>query len=86
MSNAVRKSLRKQGLQDVVRVVDIPPTNLKKKLVRNRAYDRLCNTPGYVTCPNGRTGDCMMSGVIYLITCQSCGEEYIGETGRPLRI
>ncbi|EYC34569.1 hypothetical protein Y032_0001g473 [Ancylostoma ceylanicum] len=28
----------------------------------------------------------MVSGVIYLITCKSCGEEYIGETGRPLCI
>ena len=26
----------------------------------------------------------MEAGVVYLITCQSCGKEYIGETGRPL--
>lgn len=26
----------------------------------------------------------MVSGVVYLITCFQCKEEYIGETGRPL--
>ncbi|EYB83279.1 hypothetical protein Y032_0338g2923 [Ancylostoma ceylanicum] len=28
----------------------------------------------------------MVSGGVYLITCQSCGDQYIGETGRPLCI
>ena len=26
----------------------------------------------------------MISGVVYHISCQSCKEEYVGETGRPL--
>ena len=26
----------------------------------------------------------MVSGVVYLISCKTCGEEYIGETGRPI--
>ncbi|KAK6733328.1 hypothetical protein RB195_017214 [Necator americanus] len=56
MSNAVRASLRQAGLQDSVRVVDIPPVNLKQQLVRNRAYDRLCETPNCIVCPNGRQG------------------------------
>ncbi|KAK6734614.1 hypothetical protein RB195_018044 [Necator americanus] len=86
MSNAVRASLRQAGLQDSVRVVDIPPVNLKQQLVRNHAYDRLCETPNCIVCPNGRQGDCVVSGVIYLITCQLCGAEYIGETGRSLCI
>ncbi|KAK6751288.1 hypothetical protein RB195_002958 [Necator americanus] len=86
MSKAVRASLRQADLQDSVRTVDIPPVNLKQQLVRNRAYDRLCETPNSIVCPNGRQGDCVVPGVIYLITCQLCGAEYIGETGRSLCI
>ena len=86
MSKAVRASLRKADLEDHVRVVEIPPANLKTKLVRNRLYDRLCITPNCVICPFGKDGDCMVSGVVYLITCQACGDQYIGETGRPLCI
>ncbi|EYC01487.1 hypothetical protein Y032_0107g3832 [Ancylostoma ceylanicum] len=86
MSKAVRASLRKADLEDHVRVVEIPPANLKTQLVRNRLYDRLCITPNCVICPFGKEGDCMVSGVVYLITCQACGDQYIGETGRPLCI
>ncbi|KAK6742180.1 hypothetical protein RB195_009820 [Necator americanus] len=83
MSRAVRGCLRKAGLRNDVRVVEIPPANLKEKLVRNRVYDRLCTTPSCVVCPYGREGDCMISGVVYRITCRLCGDDYIGETGRP---
>ncbi|EYB96818.1 hypothetical protein Y032_0146g2522 [Ancylostoma ceylanicum] len=86
MSKKVRASLRKADLEDHVRVVDIPPANLNTQLVRNRLYDRLCVTPNCVICPFGKDWDCMVSGVVYLITCQSCGDQYIGETGRPLCI
>ncbi|VDO77488.1 unnamed protein product [Heligmosomoides polygyrus] len=34
----------------------------------------------------GKEGDCTVSGVVYLISCQACGEEYIGETGRSLHV
>ncbi|VDP19108.1 unnamed protein product [Heligmosomoides polygyrus] len=36
-----------------------------------------------MVCPFGKEGDCRASGVVYLITCTECNEEYIGETGRP---
>ncbi|KAK6744054.1 hypothetical protein RB195_011010 [Necator americanus] len=35
----------KAGLRNDVRVVEIPPANLKAKLVRNRVYDRLAQLP-----------------------------------------
>ena len=49
-------------------------------------YDRLCETENCVICPNGREGDCISVGIVYLISCNICGDEYIGETGRPLGI
>ncbi|VDP14364.1 unnamed protein product [Heligmosomoides polygyrus] len=82
----LRACVRKADLQEVVRVVEIPPINLKGQLVRNRIYDRMCSTPSCVVCPNGKEGDCMTSGVVYLMSCRMCGQEYIGETGRPLCI
>ncbi|XGW05005.1 hypothetical protein V3C99_015857 [Haemonchus contortus] len=84
VSCEIRAALHRCGLKDMVRVVEIPPENLKQRLVRNRCYDRICLTPNCVICPNGQEGDCMTPGVIYLITCDLCDEEYIGETGRPL--
>ena len=86
LSAAIRSCVKKAGLQEMVRVVDIPPSNLKQRLVRNRLYDRLCTTPSCVICPYGKEGDCMTSGVVYLISCLQCKEEYNGETGRPLCI
>ncbi|KAK6730344.1 hypothetical protein RB195_007045 [Necator americanus] len=86
MSREVRGCLRKAGLKNDVRVVKIPPANFKGQLVRNRACDRLCTTPSCVVYPYGRESDCMISGVVYRITCKLCGDEYIGETGRPLCI
>ncbi|KAK6745356.1 hypothetical protein RB195_011843 [Necator americanus] len=72
------------GLDDQVRIVEIPRTNLKKQLVRNRMYYRVCLTQNCEICPFGKADDCMASGVAYLYLCKTCGEEYIGETGRSL--
>ncbi|KAJ1360146.1 hypothetical protein KIN20_019058 [Parelaphostrongylus tenuis] len=35
--------------------------------------------PMTAVCPNGRDGGCMRSVTIYLIPCEACGDEYIGE-------
>ncbi|KAK6747794.1 hypothetical protein RB195_000781 [Necator americanus] len=47
-----KASSRQLGLRDSVRVVNIPPANLKQQLVCNRAYDRLCETPNCIVYPN----------------------------------
>ena len=86
ISLAVKRCLKRAGLEDSVGIIELPPNNLRRQLVRNRMYDRLCATEGCIICPNGRDGDCMSSGTIYLISCNTCGHEYIGETGRPLYI
>ena len=84
VSFAIKRCLRNSGLGDFVRIIEIPPNTLRRQLIRNRLYDRLCMTQDCMICPNGRDGDCMTSGTIYLISCRTCGDEYIGETGRPL--
>ncbi|EYC43648.1 hypothetical protein Y032_0485g2323 [Ancylostoma ceylanicum] len=86
VSAAIRQRLRRSSLDSIVSVVEIPPSNLKRILVRNGMYDRACTVPDCSICPTGRTGECMSSGVIYLISCMDCGDEYIGETARPLRV
>uniref|UniRef100_A0A7I4Y5W9 Reverse transcriptase domain-containing protein n=1 Tax=Haemonchus contortus TaxID=6289 RepID=A0A7I4Y5W9_HAECO len=84
VSRSIRSIVRRCGLQDDIRIVEIPPNTLRKLLVRSRLYDTVCDTPDCVVCPHGKVGDCMKVGVVYSIRCQSCGCEYVGETGRPL--
>ncbi|KAK6757075.1 hypothetical protein RB195_015104 [Necator americanus] len=43
-------------------------------------------TPNCIICRTGRPGDCLKSGVIYLISCTNYGDEYVGETARPLYV
>ncbi|VDM62607.1 unnamed protein product [Angiostrongylus costaricensis] len=54
--------LRKSGLENYVTIIDIPPNTLRRQLVRNRLYDRLCSSENCMICPNGRDGDCMSLG------------------------
>ncbi|KAK6758071.1 hypothetical protein RB195_015718 [Necator americanus] len=86
MSAVIRRCLRRADLDSSVPVVEIPPNNLKRQLVRNRLYDAICTTPYCIICPTGRPGDCLRSGIIYLISCTNCGDEYVGETARPLYV
>uniref|UniRef100_A0A7I4YC46 Reverse transcriptase domain-containing protein n=1 Tax=Haemonchus contortus TaxID=6289 RepID=A0A7I4YC46_HAECO len=62
VSSDVRTALRKCGLDDMVRVVEVPPTNLRKKLVQNRSYDRLCITPTVSPVPTGERGTAWLQG------------------------
>ena len=70
-----------------LRLVTVPPPNLKKLLTRNRAFDITCVGGDQCRiCSNGRIGDCTKKSVIYSILCEVCQVEYIGETARPLHI
>ncbi|EYC24969.1 hypothetical protein Y032_0012g1613 [Ancylostoma ceylanicum] len=84
VSRATRLCLRRANLENLVTLVELPPSNLKRQLIRNHIYDRLCTTSDCVVCPFGREGHCMRSCVIYVIKCRECGDEYVGETVRPL--
>ncbi|KAK6735108.1 hypothetical protein RB195_018351 [Necator americanus] len=51
MSAAIRRCLRRADLDSSVSVVEVPPNNLKRQLVRNRLYDTICTTPNCIICP-----------------------------------
>ncbi|KAK6733424.1 hypothetical protein RB195_017265 [Necator americanus] len=51
LSKAKRPSLVRCGLYDQVRVLKVPPTNLKEQFVRKRMYDRICPPPIRIICP-----------------------------------
>ena len=86
LSSGIRNCVRRAGLENYLRVVDIPPLNLRHRLVRSRAFGYPCDVENCAICSLIVRGDCMRSGVIYLIRCEVCGEEYIRGTGRPLRL
>ena len=86
VSDAIRQSLLQSQLQNDVVLVNIPNRNIRRQLVRNRLYDRICENSNCVICPYGKPGDCAKSGVVYEIECMTCHAKYIGETGRMLRI
>ncbi|KAK6758321.1 hypothetical protein RB195_015873 [Necator americanus] len=69
-----------------VAVVELPPSNLRQRLISNRLYDRICTTPECKIHQDNNEGDCMNLCVVYMISCVRCGDEYIGETARPLCI
>ncbi|XGW33623.1 hypothetical protein V3C99_017772, partial [Haemonchus contortus] len=52
VSAAIQRCIVRAQLSDDVILVNIPPDNIKRQLVRNRLYDKQCLTEGCVTCPN----------------------------------
>lgn len=57
----VRSCIRKAGLDSVVRMIEVPPANLKARLVRNLLYNSSCNTRQCIFA-HCEEGDCMVSG------------------------
>ncbi|VDP00532.1 unnamed protein product [Heligmosomoides polygyrus] len=82
VSTSLRKCVRSAGLENVVTVVEVPPD----KAAASSESSLRCFTPDCAVCPHGSEGDRTLSVVVYLITYQSCGEEYIGETARLLHV
>ena len=86
ISNAIKRCITQAQLDHDVILVNIPRENIKKQLVRNRLYDRACNSRDCVVYPYGKLGDCADPGTVYQIECLECHALYIGETGRPLSV
>lgn len=64
-------------------ITKIQINSLRRQSVRNRIYDRQVKTVNWVILHIGKDGDCMYSGTICLILCNSW-DEHIGKTFRPL--
>ena len=86
VSTAIQQCIVRAQLQDDVVLVNIPNSNIKKQLVRNRLYDKECITDQCTICPYGKVGDCAKMGVVYQIECLTCSALYVGETSRTLSI
>ena len=61
---------------------------LKKRLVKTRLNPPSCPS-GRRTCHSCQAGlqsKCTTKNVVYELTCSHCGDTYIGETSRPVRL
>ena len=82
----VRRVTRNSGLP-----VEIAWTNgntLKKQLTRSRLNPLPCpsgNRRCY-SCHAGLKNKCSTKNVVYELKCDQCGDTYIGETSRPVRL
>ncbi|EYB83018.1 hypothetical protein Y032_0345g3120 [Ancylostoma ceylanicum] len=91
MSKEVRGCLRRAGLQDAVRVVEIPPTNLRKQLVRNRASQCSCSTasstslvPTSVIAGSWSTPQsCFHEKVVSFHSCSPCSRSMVSVPSIP---
>lgn len=78
---------RRERKDPHVRLLSGPPRfgkavayKLEGQLVGNRVYDRRCCTQSCVY-PNGREEDCMTTNVLHCMSCESCEQGHIRETG-----
>ena len=77
------KAVTKSGL--AIKVVSKPGRKLKDILRSSRPLDKpQCTLNNCVTCRDLKSGKCTTPNCIYRITCNKCGDIYIGETYRPL--
>ncbi|EYC40623.1 hypothetical protein Y032_0604g557 [Ancylostoma ceylanicum] len=65
-----------------IKLIFRPPPNLRSLLVSSRIYEEKCGRSGCTYCTERKI--CQLQGTVYMVTCNGCGQKYIGETGRPL--
>nr|CDJ91664.1 hypothetical protein HCOI_01325800 [Haemonchus contortus] len=64
-------------------LVFLPPPTLKD-LLTSRNYGKRCRERSCRYYTSGKI--CELQGTVYSIQCGGCGEKYVGETARPLKI
>ncbi|EYC11329.1 hypothetical protein Y032_0051g2148 [Ancylostoma ceylanicum] len=81
ISKQVNIVVKRSGLP--VRLIFRPPPTLREILTSSRIYESRCDIEDCQYCTDRKI--CHLRGTVYMITCSTCGQRYIGETGRPLR-
>ena len=82
----VKKALKKTKFQ--VRLGWCAPTSLKKMLVSSDLTKASCpaGSRWCATCEAIRGGRCTDKKFVYEVECKICGDRYIGESKRPVRL
>ena len=98
---SARVTQRVRKFSPDVRVVFKSGPSLKQQLVRSQLCPRVCPREVQRSkekrgcgrpmvcraCDAGMTnGDCILKNVVYSMSCTLCGDLYIGETERPVRV
>ncbi|EYC25440.1 hypothetical protein Y032_0012g1893 [Ancylostoma ceylanicum] len=76
----VNRIVRSSGLP--IKLIFRPPPNLKSLLASSRIYEEKCGRNSCTYCTERKI--CQQQGTVYMVTCEGCGEKYVGETARPL--
>ena len=80
----VHQILRKNNLLECTRVSFQHDKSLKETLTRSALRPTPCNKQNASKCYQC-DDKCMIKNITYLLTCNICKEEYVGETGRLKR-
>ena len=82
----VKKAVKKSKFQ--VRLGWYAPISLKKMLVSSDLTKAPCpaGSRSCATCEAIRGGRCTDKNVVYDVECKICGDRYIGESKRPVRL
>ena len=65
-----------------VKLIFRPPADLRSLLTSSRIYEDKCGRANCTYCTESKI--CQLKGTVYLVTCEGCGQRYVGETMRPL--
>ena len=74
-------TLRKHNRLDDTRVIFKPGRKLEETLTKSSLHPTKCNKRNADTCYQC-DANCMTKNICYELCCNSCGDKYIGETGR----
>ena len=90
ISDSIAAKVKKvtNGLGLPVEIAWTNSNTLKKRLVRSRLNPLPCPSGNRRchSCHAGLQNKCGPKNVVYELTCHHCGERYIGETSRPVRV